>query len=317
MSNARYSRRVLTKKQAKGVKNPRQTALFRHSVTKSRASGGYPLSPVPMESSQSMHLTDSMGLSFETQKRPQRVISLVPSTTETIFAIGAGSRLVGRTRFCIHPREELQGIASVGGTKNPKLDRVRQLEPDLILANREENREQDVLRLREIAPVYVAFPRRLQEAMDEIRHLGHLLHHRDEADQLVRSLERSRAQLSQSRRFRYLYLIWRQPYMAAGRGCFIDALLEEAGGENALDETRGRYPELAPEEIDSIPLDVLLLSSEPFPFHESHAAELRSRSRGRLVLLVEGAYLSWHGARLRQGLPYLKKLAERIAGVTR
>jgi ABC-type Fe3+-hydroxamate transport system substrate-binding protein len=250
-------------------------------------------------------------------RHPVRIVSLVPSTTETLFELGAGDRVVGVTRFCVHPQEAREKAQVVGGTKNPSVPKTLALRPDLILANQEENRREDIERLRESTDVFLAFPRSVSDACSDILTVGGLVGEEERASALVREIEAALREVrSQARAFRYLYLIWRKPYMVAGPGTFVDALLAEAGGIDAAPTGRGRYPEMSIEEIAATEADVLFLSSEPFPFRERHRQELlgafpERRSDDR-VLLVDGELLSWHGARLREGIPYLGALGGRI-----
>ncbi len=241
---------------------------------------------------------------------PKRIVSLVPSTTETLFALGAGDRVVGVTRFCVHPDEARERVRVVGGTKNPRIETILSLSPDLVLANQEENRREDVERLRERVPVHLFFPKDVAQAVGDIRSLGALLGEPGNADVLARQIERELAALRtlERRPLRYLYFIWRRPYMVAGPSTFIDGLLAEAGFVNRAPIDRGRYPEMGLEEVHRSDADVFLLSSEPFPFEEKHLEELGNRA-----VLADGELLSWHGARLREGLPYARSLAERIS----
>ncbi len=269
-------------------------------------------------------LTDARGAAISLTLPPRRIISLVPSTTESVHALGAGDRLVGVTRYCVLPPEAREKTSVVGGTKSPRLDVIRSLKPDLILGNKEENREQDVTELDTVAPVYVAFPRDLTTALEELRILGVLLQCDDAARKLIDNLALARTNLTQESRtrapFRFLYLIWQKPYMAAGTATFIDALIREAGGRNVIAPEAGRYPQLTVAEIEELRPDVVLFSSEPFPFEAKHTTEfLRatgdpSSLKGR-TLLVDGQLLSWHGARLRDGIPYLADLAREIAAL--
>jgi ABC-type Fe3+-hydroxamate transport system substrate-binding protein len=248
--------------------------------------------------------------------KPQRIVSLVPSTTETLFSLGASERVVGVTRFCVHPNEARERARVVGGTKNPRIETIFSLEPDLVLVNQEENRKEDVERLRERVPVHVFFPGSVEDAATDIRRLGELIGVPEAGLDLAREVERALAALRavEWKKTRYLYFIWRRPYMVAGPGTFLDAFLAEGGLVNAAPKNRGRYPEMGNEEIARAGADVLLLGSEPFPFAEDHRAELRSNlGRDARVLLVDGELLSWHGARLRQGLPYLSSLAEMLS----
>ncbi len=242
--------------------------------------------------------------------KPKRIVSLVPSTTETLFALGCGERVVGVTRFCVHPAQARERARVVGGTKNPRIEAILALAPDLILANQEENRREDVERLQASVPVHVFFPRSVPEAVADIRALGELVDEPGKATALANEIERAREALLRVKRARmsYLYFIWRRPYMVAGPETFIEALLAEAGFVNAAPKGRGRYPEMAPAEIERSEADVLFLASEPFPFESKHVAEFGDRA-----VLADGELLSWHGARLREGLPYARSLAERIA----
>lgn len=239
-------------------------------------------------------------------------MSLVPSTTETLFELGAGDRVVGVTRFCVRPQQARRKARNVGGTKSPDVAAIFGLEPELVFANREENRKEDVERLRERVPVYVAFPRSVPEAIADIRSAGRLLELEPRAEAIAARLASALTSLrGAARPFRYLYFIWRNPYRVAGPTTFVASLLAEAGGENAAPPDRGRYPEMTAEAVDASGADVLLLSSEPFPFDETHATELGGPERARLV---DGQLLSWHGTRLLDGLPYLEALLPELAG---
>jgi len=244
--------------------------------------------------------------------KPRRIVSLVPSTTETLFHLGVSDRVVGVTRFCVHPEEARERARIVGGTKDPRIEVILSLEPDLVLANQEENRKEDVERLREKVQVWVFFPRDVAGAVADIRSLGRLLGEPEAAGALAKAIEGelTRLRTVQRKPTRYLYFIWRRPYMVAGPGTFIEALLAECGFRNAAPRDRGRYPEMRIEEIEGSGADVLLLASEPFPFEEKHLAELGTNAE---AALVDGELLSWHGARLRHGLPYLGSLAGRMA----
>lgn len=269
-------------------------------------------------------VTDARGAAISLAHPPRRIISLVPSTTESVHTLGAGGHVVGVTRYCVLPPDAQEKASLVGGTKSPRIDVIRSLKPDLILCNKEENREQDVRELDTVAPVYVAFPRDLTTAFEELRKLGALLHRDDSARNLVDKLERARAALIQESRtrapFRFLYLIWQKPYMAVGTSTFIDAFIREAGGRNVVGPKAGRYPQLTVAEIEGLHPDVVLFSSEPFPFETRHATEFLSATNkpsnltGR-ILLVDGQLLSWHGSRLREGIPYLAGLAPEIVAL--
>ena len=271
-----------------------------------------------------IRVMDATGVELTLARPARRVVSIVPSTTETLFALGAGEQVVGVTRFCVRPPEARRQCRVVGGTKSPRVGTIQELEPELVVANQEENREKDVVALRQFVPVYVAFPGDVPGALAEIETLGHLVGRSAPAHslstELGAALEGLRRQADEHPRFRYLYLIWRRPYMAAGPQTFISAFLREAGGDNVVSVQGNRYPEISVEQIRALGPDVVLLSSEPFPFGEEHREDLLEemgddgRSRPA-CLLVDGQALSWHGARLKEGIPYLMRLTHHIVHV--
>lgn len=236
-----------------------------------------------------------------------RLVSLVPSTTETLFALGRGDALVGYTRFCVHPRDKITPEKWIGGTKNPKIDNIIALHPDRVLANREENRREDIEALEAAGiPVWVAEPRTVAEAIEDIRTTGILVGRGDEGHRLATDIEGIMStQRTNVPTQTVAYLIWRDPYMAAGQETFITNMLAQGGFTNPF---AGRYPEVNLDDLRAV--DRIFLASEPFPFAEKHRDELIALGvPAAKVQLVDGELLSWHGVRLREGLPYLKSLA--------
>ena len=237
----------------------------------------------------------------------RRIVSLVPSTTETLFDLGVGDRVVGVTRFCVHP-DEARTRPKVGGTKDAIPARIEALAPDLVVANCEENTREIFDALRGTAPVWAAFPRTLDEALADLRSLGTLVG--SDAESVCRAIELERARLPR-RPFSFTYLIWKDPWMAAGPDTFISALLGEGGGINES-TSADRFPVVTLEELRSRQ-GLLLLSSEPFPFADRHVSALVDAGVSReRIHLVDGELLSWHGSRLRLGLPYLGALVGRL-----
>ena len=243
-----------------------------------------------------------------------RVVSLCPSTTELVFALGRGDALVGRTKFCIHPADRVAAVPSVGGTKDPRLDRILALAPDLVLLNEEENRREDAEALAAAGvPLHVSFPRDALQTAAMVRALGRALDAAPAAEAIAADIERRSARVRAAAAgrapVRFAYLIWRRPWMGVGADTFVDALLAQAGGANVLAGgavAGARYPEVAAAALAAANPDVVLLSSEPFPFADRHADELAAatglpRARFRLV---DGELLSWHGARTPAGVDY-------------
>lgn len=245
---------------------------------------------------------------------PRRIVSLCPSLTETLAEIGAGERLVGATRYCVRPREVVRGLPKVGGTKTLDFEKIRELAPDLVFANAEENREQDIETLRKSYPLHVSLPRRVQDVAPSVREIGRLVEASDRAGALADEIEILAAGLraEPARPFRYAYVIWKDPWMTVTEDTYVSDLLRYAGGENVFRAGGKRYPEFTPEEILALEPDVLIFPSEPFPFSERHRPALEAAfGRRRPIEFVDGDDCCWHGARTRQGLELMRSLRGR------
>jgi len=243
---------------------------------------------------------------------PQRIISLVPSQTELLFHLGLADRIVGLTRFCIHPAEGVRPVVKVGGTKNPELDRIRSLAPDWILANKEENRREDVETLAAEFSLHLTDVNTLDEALAMIEAVGAICGVPDRAGVLAAQIRESFAALPVPKtRPRVAYFIWRNPWMVAAGDTFIDAMLEVAGFTNAFAD-RNRYPVVTETELQEARPEVILLSSEPYPFREKHFAELADICPGVPVELVDGELFSWYGSRLLASPAYFRELQNRL-----
>ena len=257
-------------------------------------------------------------------ERPARsVVSLVPSFTELVCELRLSSRLLGVTRFCVEPAETVTGIRKVGGTKNPDVERIVELGPELVLANREENNAEDVASLREAGlQVYVGDVKTAADAVAEIGRVGELLggitikarSPSEEAIEEQRHVERMRPKV------RVAALIWRNPYMAASGDTYIGDLLRVCGGINVCEsmalEGRGRYPRLSLAELIELDPEVILLPSEPYRFRERHAAELlaqqgMSAGRNGRVFLCDGQNLTWWGVRTGAAIAEVAGLLDR------
>jgi iron complex transport system substrate-binding protein len=242
-----------------------------------------------------------------------RVVSLCPSLTESVFRLGCGPALVGRTKFCVQPAGDVDAVERVGGTKNPKIDRIVALAPDLVLMNEEENRREDADALRAAGvPVLSTMPRDVPGAVATLRALGAALGADAAARALADAIEARARDVATRAAGRapvtFAYLIWREPLMAVGRGTYVDALLAVAGGGNILTPAADRYPEIPADALAGA--DRILLSSEPFPFAERHREELAAATGVPIdrFVLVDGELLSWHGARTLEGLDYAERI---------
>lgn len=239
---------------------------------------------------------------------PARVVSLCPSITETLVAIGGLSRLVAATRYCVRPQGLLWGLPRIGGTKDPDLPRILDLRPDLVFANEEENRLEDVeaLRARGIE-VDVSFPRRTADVPGAIRVWGKSLGAEREAGDLAARIEEELTALEADPppgTFRYAYWIWRSPWMTVSDDTYVADLLRLAGGVNVFGNAGERYPTVTPEEALARGASVHFFPSEPYPFREEkHEAEVAALFGERARrLFVAGDDLCWHGVRTLDGL---------------
>lgn len=270
-----------------------------------------------MSSMVSLH--DQMGRALNLTKTPTRIISLVPSQTELLYDLGLNDEVVGITKFCVHPDHWFKTKVRVGGTKRADLKKIFELRPDLVIANKEENTQEDIDAISQRIPVYVSDIKDLNTAIKMISDLGTLCYKGNLAEKLIISLRegfhllRTATQnFNQGSPPRVLYLIWKDPFMAAGTDTFINAMLEESGFLNALPKSMVRYPNITKEEIESLQPDYIFLSSEPFPFKGRHADELRRLFPKLTLIEVDGEAYSWYGSRLLQSLKYFEELQAKI-----
>lgn len=237
---------------------------------------------------------------------PQRIVSLVPSKTELLFDLGLDERVVGITKFCIHPDLWFRSKARIGGTKNVHLEKIASLNPDLIIANKEENTKEDVDWLSQRFNVYMSDITTVDQALKMIEKVGDLTDTKERADVIVSAIEHERKVFARQGTSygSVVYLIWREPMMAAANHTFINSMLKEGGWDNALEDEFERYPEVNWEDLISVSPQHIFLSSEPFPFKEKHIAEIRARLPHSHVMLVDGEMFSWYGSRMIKAFAY-------------
>jgi ABC-type Fe3+-hydroxamate transport system substrate-binding protein len=256
-----------------------------------------------------MRVSDQLNRALAFEKTPQRIISLVPSQTELLVALGLKSKLVGITKFCVHPAALRKEITVVGGTKSLKYDKIRALKPDIIICNKEENTKEIVAECSEIATVWVSDICSLEDSLEMIFLLGELFKVSEVAATICANI------VSEKRVFlefikdkpveKVAYLIWKKPYMAVASNTFVNTMLQLNNFENIFSEENSRYPEI---ELATLKLaDVVFLSSEPYPFKDSDVQELKKALQTE-VLLVDGEYFSWYGSRLQSAFSYFKSL---------
>jgi ABC-type Fe3+-hydroxamate transport system substrate-binding protein len=240
--------------------------------------------------------------------RPRRIVSLVPSQTELLYHLGLQEETVGITKFCIHPESWFRTKTRTGGTKSIHVEKIRALEPDLIIANQEENVKEQIEALNDTAPVWVSDIHNLYDALRMIRDVGTLTGRAETAERIAATIEQDFAQLARPAiTYTALYLIWRRPWMTIGNDTFIHDMMQRCGLANVYGH-KERYPEVSAEEIAAINPALILLSSEPYPFREKHIAELQELAPGARIMLVDGELFSWYGSRLLQSVAYFNQL---------
>jgi len=256
---------------------------------------------------------DQMGNHISLPTEPLRIVSLVPSQTELLYDLGLQNEIIAQTLFCIHPKEMHQTKPRIGGTKKIDIDKIRALKPNLIIGNKEENTREQIEELQKEFPVWMSDIQQLDQAIDMILKLGNLLNKTNKANQIAGQIQTDFKDLVQAETtLTCLYLIWKDPYMAAGKNTFIDDLLQRMGLQNSAHFLPNRYPEISLKEIALAEPNCIFLSSEPYPFKEKHIEELSSICPHAHIQLVDGELFSWYGSRLLHSVKYLKSLQKGV-----
>lgn len=242
---------------------------------------------------------------------PKRIISLVPSQTELLHSLGLENETVGITRFCIHPNNWYITRTRVGGTKSINIPTVYSLQPDLVIANKEENIKEQVEEIAMKYPVWVTDVNDLEGAMKMIKDIGDLTGKQRESAHLIEKIIEAFLTVSKIDKVKTCYLIWKDPYMTIGGDTFINDMLGRAGFENVF-AGKTRYPETGISEIRQSECRLVLLSSEPYPFKQKHIKEMQEKLPECKIILVNGEMFSWYGSRLLQAPAYFRSLAESV-----
>jgi ABC-type Fe3+-hydroxamate transport system substrate-binding protein len=255
---------------------------------------------------------DQLNRKVEIKEFPKRIISLVPSQTELLFDLGVGENVVGVTKYCIHPKEKIKKIAKIGGTKDFDIDKIIALKPDLIIANKEENYKEGIEQLEQKFPVWISDINDLNSSLEMILEVGKLVGKQTESKNLVDKLNQDFEELGSinSETYKVLYFIWKDPFMIAGKDTFIHDILEKTSLENSNIENR--YPILDEKKIKELNPQIVLLSSEPYPFKEKHIREFAQILPHAYIRIVDGELFSWYGSRLKYTVSYLKDLQNDI-----
>ncbi|MDF2438090.1 MAG: cobalamin-binding protein [Bacteroidota bacterium] len=295
---------------------------------------------------------DQLKRKIEIPFPPKRIISLVPSQTELLYDLGLRDEVVGITKFCVHPEEWFRSKARVGGTKKYDFDKIKALQPDLIIGNKEENEKEQIEELMKLYPVWMSDIYTLKDALAMIVSIGSLTGKSAEAINLKLDIE---SRFNKFKQFQIpdfksdvksfddefgkkevqsanvntystsspntrlqtpdlttAYFIWRKPYMVAGHDTFINEMLNLCGMENVFTEKTSRYPEVSIAEIIEKKPEVILLSSEPYPFKEQHVKEFSEMLPDAKIKIVDGEIFSWYGSRLLKAPGYFSELVKEL-----
>jgi ABC-type Fe3+-hydroxamate transport system substrate-binding protein len=258
---------------------------------------------------------DALGRRVVLPDRPQRIVSLVPSITDLLHALDLGDQVAGVTRFCERPEHWRDTKTVVGGTKDVKANVIAELGADLVLANLEENEKADVDAMIDAsdAPVYVTDVETVPDATDMIRTVGALTGTAEAAQDMADTIDARFQDFEPPSTLRAAYLIWRDPYMSVGSDTFIHDVMRRGGFENVFSGDT-RYPTVTLDEIAAREPDVVLCSSEPFPFHqkERFTEEIRDALLNTRVDIMDGQLFSWYGPRLLETPAYLRELQDTL-----
>ncbi len=248
----------------------------------------------------------------------QRIISLVPSITLLLFDLGLENNIVGRTKFCIHPKEKVNQIPIVGGTKNIDIQKVKLLQPTIIFANKEENEKEPIETLQKDFKVVLTDVKNIEENYKMITKVGKLTNTEIKAKEIITTTKLNFYNLTDSIlkfsnfQINTLYLIWRKPYMTIGKDTFIHSMLEQLGLKNMFAH-QTRYPIIQNLQTSYFSkCQLVLLSSEPYPFTQKHIAEIQEQLPNAKIILVDGEYFSWYGSKIMHAPAYFNTLIKTI-----
>jgi len=254
---------------------------------------------------------DQLGNTIKLSDTPKRIVSLVPSQTELLFDLRLDKEVVGITKFCIHPEGKVKGKAIVGGTKNFDTAKIASLKPDLIIANKEENYKEGIEALQKVCPVWVSDIQNVDDACEMILNIGEITDKSIFAAGLVKKIRRHFRLLKKGKGIRTAYFIWRKPYMSVGIDTFIHNIMNRGGFKNVFSDKK-KYPIVSELELKRANPELILLSSEPYPFDEKHIEEFKAICPDAKILLVDGELFSWYGSRMQYTVAYIQSLQEQL-----
>lgn len=258
-----------------------------------------------------MIFKDQLNRPVSLNRVPKRIVSLVPSQTELLVDLGLEELIIGITKFCVHPGYLRTSKTIVGGTKKVNLQKIVDLQPDIVLCNKEENTEAIIESLVDIAPIHISDIYHLQDCYELIQMYGDIFKVKSKASWVIASIESERNQfrkkLKQKTKPVVAYFIWKNPWMIAASHTFISCMIVEAGFVNGF-KNDNRYPEIELNQNTFKEIDRIFLSSEPFPFKPEHIDELKIQFPDISIEIVDGELFSWYGSRLKKSFKYFDTL---------
>ncbi|PWI31266.1 cobalamin-binding protein [Flavobacteriaceae bacterium LYZ1037] len=256
-------------------------------------------------------MKDQLNRTIQIKRTPKRIVSLVPSQTELLYDLDLEPSIVGITKFCVHPRHLISNIDVVGGTKHVHFDKIKALQPDIILCNKEENTQEMILELEKIAPVHISDIYNIEDCLELIRMYGALFSVEENAKEIIATIKKEQEEfqdfIKDQPKLKTAYFIWKNPWMVAAQNNFINALMAVGKFENHF-RALERYPEIDLEKDLGTDVEVIMLSTEPFPFKKVHIESMKLQFPQAKVLLVDGELFSWYGSRLAKSFQYFKLL---------
>ncbi|MFN5181697.1 MAG: helical backbone metal receptor [Bacteroidota bacterium] len=268
-----------------------------------------------------LKVKDMMGYDVVLNFPPKKIVSLVPSQSELLWHLGLSDKLVGITKFCIHPADMKIKVEKIGGTKKLNINKIISLKPDLIIGNKEENEKSDITELKKHFPVWMSDIENLKDALKMIEEIGKITGKEKKSIEIISKIQSEKLKFSkktEENSTSCVYFIWRNPYMVAGKNNFINSMLKVCGLKNVFDSRKFnknsfenknvRYPQINEDLLSTVEPNLILLSSEPYPFKEKHITELKTICPSALVKIVDGEMFSWYGSRLINSFKYFNSL---------
>ena len=259
--------------------------------------------------------TDQMGNILQVPKKVKRIVSLVPSQTELLYHLGLEAEVVGITKFCIYPDEWWRSKTRIGGTKNFNFKAIAALNPDLVIGNKEENYPEGITLLQKKYAVWMSDIYSFEQALQMIIEVGKLTNRTAIAQQLAQNIEADFIKMPKAN-LSAAYCIWHNPWMAAGGETFIHDLLQRCGFKNVF-KNQPRYPIFSLPELVQLNPEVVILSSEPYPFKTKHAIEIQNALPHTQVKFIPGEWFSWYGSKLLDAAPQIANFVQILTNTTK